>query len=101
MNLSGSDRNFSAAFLEGKMVNTQIKYNSSWKINGWILDHPYGNSILNRNWNPAISVFSGVSVISVLDVHFFEKKDVGMLKDFLSYENSMPDDLIKFGVNGT
>jgi hypothetical protein len=101
MNVSGSDRNFSAAFLEGKMVDRQIKYNSSWKINGWILDHPYGNSILNRNWNPVISVSSGVSVISVLDVHFFEKKDIGMLKDFLSYEISMPDDLIKFGVNGT
>ena len=101
MNVSGSDRNFSAAFLEGKMVGRQIKYNPSWKINGWTLDHPYGNNILNRNWNPAISVSSGVSVISVLDVHFFEKKDVGMLKEFLSYEISMPDDLIKSGVNGT
>jgi len=37
----------------------------------------------------------------VLDVHFFEKKNVGMLKDFLSYEISRPDDIKQIGVNGT
>jgi hypothetical protein len=99
MNVSGSDRNFSAAFLEGKMVDKQIKHNPSWKINGWTLDHPYGNGILNRNWNPVVSISSGASTVAVLDVHFFEKKNTGMLKDFLSYEISMPDDLIKPGVN--
>ena len=83
------------------MVDRQIKYNPSWKINGWILDHPYGNSILNRNWNPAISLSSGVSAVAVLDVHFFGNKNSGMLKEFLSYEISMPDDLIKSGVSGT
>jgi hypothetical protein len=101
MNVSGSDRNFSAAFLEGKTLDRQIKYNPSWKINGWTLDHPYGNSILNRNWNPAISVSSGVSTVAVLDVHFFEKQNLGRLKEFLSYEISMPDDRIKSGVSGT
>jgi hypothetical protein len=101
MNVSGSDRNFSAAFLEGKMEDRQIKYNPSWKINGWTLDHPYGNSILNRNWNPTISLSSGVSAVAVLDVHFFDNKNSGMLKEFLSYEISKPDDLIKPGVNGT
>jgi hypothetical protein len=101
MNVSGSDRDFSAAFLEGKMEDRQIKYNPSWKINGWTLDHPYGNSILNRNWNPAISLSSGVSAVAVLDVHFFGNKNSGMLKEFLSYEISMPDDLIKPGVSGT
>jgi hypothetical protein len=101
MNVSGNDRDFSAAFLEGQMKDKQIKYNPSWKINGWTLNHPYGTSILNRNWNPTISVSSGASTIAVLDVHFFEKRNSGMLKDFLSYEISMPDDLIKFGVNGT
>jgi hypothetical protein len=101
MNVSGSDRDFSAAFLEGDMVDKQIKHNPSWKLNGWTLDHPYGNSILNRNWNPMISVSSGTSTVAVLDVHFFDKKNVGMLKDFLSYEISMPEDLIKSGVNGT
>jgi hypothetical protein len=101
MNVSGSDRDFSAAFLEGRLVDKQIKHNPTWKINGWTLDHPYGNSILNRNWNPAVSVSSGASTVAVLDVHFFEKRNAGMLKDFLSYEISMPDDLIKSGVNGT
>lgn len=101
MNVSGSDRDFSAAFLEGQMEDKQIKHNPSWKINGWTLDHPYGTSILNRKWNPAISISSGVSTVAVLDVHFFEKRNAGMLKDFLSYEISMPDDQIKFGVNGT
>jgi hypothetical protein len=101
MNVSGSDRNFSAAFLDGKMVDKQVKYNPSWKINAWTLDHPYGNSILNRNWNPAISVSSGVSAVAFLDVHFFDNKSSGMLKEFLSYEISMPDDLIISGVSGT
>jgi hypothetical protein len=101
MNVSGSDRNFSVAFLDGKIVDRQIKYNPSWKINAWTLDHPYGNSILNRNWNPAISISSGVSSVAVLDVHFYENKNIGILKEFLSYEISMPDDLIKSGVSGT
>jgi hypothetical protein len=101
MNVSGSDRDFSAAYLEGQMADKQIKYNPSWKINGWTLDHPYGTSILNRSWNPAISVSSGASTVALLDVHFFKKRNAGMLKDFLSYEISMPDDLIKFGVNRT
>jgi hypothetical protein len=91
MNVSGSDRIFSAALLEGKMVDKQIKHNPSWKINGWTMDHPYGTSILNQNWNPAISVSFGASTVGVLDVHFFEKRNAGMLKDFLSYEISMPD----------
>jgi hypothetical protein len=101
MNVSGSDRNISAAFLDGKMVDKHVKYNHSWNINAWTLDHPYGNNILNQNWNPEISVSSGVSEIAVLDVHFFGNKNSGMLKDFLSYEISMPDDLIKSGVSGT
>ena len=85
MNVSGSDIDFSAAFLEGQMIDKQIKYNPTWKVNGWSLDHPYWNSILNRNWNPAVSVSSGASTIAVLDVHLFEKKNSGMLKYFLSY----------------
>lgn len=101
MNVSGSDRDFSAAFLEGQIVDKQIKHNPSWKINGWTLDHPYGNSILNRNWNPSVSVSSRASTVSVLDVHFIEKRKAGMLKDFLSYEISKPDDRIKSGVNET
>jgi hypothetical protein len=101
MNVSGGGRNFSAAFLDGKMVDRQVKYNPSWKINAWTLDHPYGNSIFNRNWNPAISVSLGVSAVTVLDVHFFDNKNSGILKEFLSYEISMPDDLIKSGVSGT
>jgi hypothetical protein len=101
MNVSGGDRNFSAAFLEGQIEDKQIKYNPSWKVNGWTLDHPYGTSILNRTWNPAVSFSSGANTIAVLDVHFFENRNAGMLKDFLSYEISMPDNLIKSGVNGT
>ena len=101
MNVSGSDRDFSAAFLEGQIVDKQIKHNPSWKINSWNLDHPYGSSIFNRNWNPVVSVSSGASTIAVLDVHFFEKKNVGMLKDFLSYEISRPDNIKQIGVNGT
>ena len=101
MNVSGSDRDFSAAFLEGQIVDKQIKHNPSWKINSWNLDHPYGSSIFNRNWNPVVSVSSGASTIAVLDVHFFENKNVGMLKDFLSYEISRPDDIKQIGVNGT
>ena len=101
MNVSGSDRDFSAAFLEGQIVDKQIKHNPSWKINSWNLDHPYGSSIFNRNWNPVVSVSSGASTVAVLDVHFFENKNVGMLKDFLSYEISRPDDIKQIGVNGT
>ena len=41
------------------------------------------------------------STVAVLDVHFFKKKNVGMLKDFLSYEISKPDDIKQTGVNGT
>ena len=85
MNVSGSDRDFSAAFLEGQMIDKQIKYNPAWKVNDWSLDHPYWKSILNRNWNPAVSVSSGASTISVLDVHFLENKNSGMLKYFISY----------------
>jgi len=85
MNVSESDRDFSEAFLEGQMIDKQIKYNPAWKVKGWTLDHPYGNSILNQNWNPAVLVSSGASTIAVLDVHFLENKNSGMLKYFISY----------------
>ena len=98
MSVSGSDREFSAAFLEGKMAGKQIEYNPAWKINGWALDHPYGSSILNRDWNPVISISSGSGTVAVLDVHFFEKKSAGGLKELLSYEISMPDILKNAGV---
>jgi hypothetical protein len=101
MNVSGSDKYFSVAFLEGQIVDKQIKYNPSWKINNWTLDHPYGSSIFNWNWNPVVSVSSGASTVAVLDVQFFENRNVGMLKDFLSYEISRPEDIKQIGVNGT
>ena len=55
------------------------------------MSHPYGASIFNRTWNPAISLSSGRSSISVLDVHFFKKKKAGMIKEILTYEISMPE----------
>ena len=91
MSVSGSDLDFSAAVLEGNMVDKQIQYNPAWRINGWTMDHPYGTSIFNRTWNPAISLSSGRSTISVLDVHFFKKKKAGMIKEILTYEISMPE----------
>ena len=91
MSVSGSDLDFSAAVLEGKIVDKQIQYNPAWRINGWTMDHPYGTSIFNRIWNPAISLSSGGSTVSVLDVNFFEKKKAGMIKEILTYEISMPE----------
>ena len=82
---------FSAAILEGKMVDKHIQYNPAWRINGWAMDLPYGTSIFNRTWNPTISLSSGRSNVSVLDVHFFKKKKAGMIKEILSYEISMPE----------
>ena len=61
------------------------------------MDHPYGTSIFNRTWNPTISLSLGSSTVSVLDVHFFKKNKAGMIKDFLSYEISMPNGLLNSG----
>lgn len=101
MNISGSDLDFSAEVLEGNMLDKQIKYNPAWRINGWTMDHPYGTSIFNRTWNPAISLSSGSSAVSVLDVHFFKKNKAGMIKDFLSYEISMPEGAVNPGESKT
>ncbi len=101
MSISGSDRDFSAEVLEGHMMDRQIKYNPAWRINGWTLDHPYGTSIFNRAWNPSISLSLGASTISVLDVHFFKKRNAGIIKDFLSYEISMPETILNLRVNKT
>jgi len=97
MSVSGSDMEFSATLLEGKMIDKQVKYNPAWMINGWTMDHPYGNGIFNRTWNPTISLSLGSSTISVLDVHFFNKKKLGIIKNFLSYEISMPKDAVSLG----
>ena len=97
MNVSGSDMDFSAEVLEGNMIDNQIQYNLAWRINGWTMDHPYGTSIFNRTWNPEISLSSGPSSVSVLDVHFFKKKKAGMIKDFLSYEISIPEVAVNHG----
>lgn len=101
INISGDDKDFSAEVIEGRMLDNQIKYNPSWRINGWTLDHPYGTSIFNRAWNPAISLSMGTSTISVLDVHFFKKRRAGVIKNFLSYEISLPDNILNLRVNKT
>ena len=101
MNISGGDMDFSAAVIEGQMMDKKIKYNPAWRINGWTLDHPYGTRIFNRAWNPAISLSFGASTISVLDVHFFKKRRAGAIKNFLSYEISMPDSILNLRVNKT
>ncbi len=101
MRISGSDREFSGALLNGNLVDKQIEYNPAWKVNGWTLDHPYGSSIFDREWNPTISLSSGTSRIAVLDVHYFNNKGAGSLKDFLSYEISNPNKFINSGENGT
>ncbi|MEK9627962.1 MAG: hypothetical protein VW455_02975 [Nitrospinota bacterium] len=99
MNVSGSDMDFSAAVLDGKLKHKDIEYNPAWRINGWTLDHPYGGSIYNRVWNPSISISMGQSAISVLDVHFFKKGSAGIIKDFLTYEISMPENVLNLKVD--
>ena len=61
------------------------------------MSHPYGASIFNRTWNPAISLSSGRSTISMLDVLFFKKKKADMIKEILTYEISMPEVVANHG----
>lgn len=89
--LTGDQNNFSAVLLGGQMKAGAISLDPGWLANAWILDHPYGSTIFNHPWNPAIFISQGAGRLSVLDVKFAEPMRSGAAKNFLSYRIEEPE----------
>jgi hypothetical protein len=49
------------------------------------LDHPFGNQIFGKVWNPAIFISQGSENILILPVHVNRNIGKGALRNFLSY----------------
>jgi hypothetical protein len=93
--VAGSDKLFSAALLGGQVKEGKIIYNPGWKANAWILSHPYGNGIFNRNWNSTVFVSQGAGNLSVMDVQFGKELGNGAMRNFLSYRIDEPEAEVK------
>ena len=90
MEIQGNDKNFSAALLQGNMIEGKITYDPSWFANARVLNHPYGSDILDHPWNPTIFISQGAGKFSVLDVKLFRRQGYGALRKFLSYRIDEP-----------
>jgi hypothetical protein len=90
MEVSGSEKFFSAVLLGGRMKEGNIVFDPSWLPNIWILDHPYGSDVFNRRWNPAIFISQGAGHLSILDVKFSQRLGHGAVRNFLSYRINKP-----------
>ena len=73
------------------MKEGNIIFDPSWLPNAWILDHPYGDDIFSRQWNPAVFISQGAGRLSVLDVKFSRRLGHGALRNFLSYRIDKPE----------
>ncbi len=88
--VSGGNRDFSLAFVGGKMKRDSIILDPSWLPNAWVMDHPYGSDIFNRTWNPAVFISQGAGSLSVIDVKYLRHSGQGALRNFLSYRIEEP-----------
>ena len=89
--VAGNEKIFSVVLLGGRMKEGKIIYDPSWLPNAWILDHPYGDDIFSRQWNPAVFISQGAGRLSVLDVKFSRRLGHGALRNFLSYRIDKPE----------
>ena len=85
VDVAGDNNNFTAVLLEGFMKKNKVIYDPTWKINAWILDHPYGTIIFKKAWNPAVFISKGSGNLSVMDVNFIRNIGNGSMRSFLSF----------------
>ena len=85
VDVAGDNNNFTAVLLEGFMKKNKVIYDPTWKINAWILDHPYGTNIFKKAWNPAVFISKGSGNLSVMDVNFIRNIGNGSMRSFLSF----------------
>jgi hypothetical protein len=90
VDVSDNNHKFAANLLEGFIKDNDIVYNSTWSVNPWVLDHPFGSQIFGKVWNPAIFISQGSGNVSVLQVHVNRHIDKGALRNFLSYRIEEP-----------
>ena len=90
MEVAGSERKFSGVLLGGQMKEGSLVLEPSWLPNAWMLDHPYGSDIFNRQWNPAVFISQGAGRLSVIDVKFAGHLGQGAFRNFLSYRIDEP-----------
>ncbi|MGY8761063.1 MAG: hypothetical protein ACKVK9_08000 [Nitrospinaceae bacterium] len=90
VDISGNNHKFSVNLLEGSIKKNDIAYDPTWSVNPWVLDHPFGNQIFRKVWNPAIFISQGSGNVSVLDVHVNRHIGKGALRNFLSYRIEEP-----------
>ena len=89
--VAGNDRNFSVAVVGGQMKDGGFILDPSWLANAWMIDHPYGSDIYNRNWNPVVFISQGAGPLSVIDVKFVRHPGQGAFRNFLSYRIDEPE----------
>ena len=90
VDISDNNHKFSVNLLEGSIKKNDIAYDPTWSVNPWVLDHPFGNQIFGKVWNPAIFISQGSGNVSVLDVHVNRHIGKGALRNFLSYRIEEP-----------
>jgi hypothetical protein len=90
VDISDKNHKFSVNLLEGSIKKNEIAYDATWSVNPWVLDHPFGNQIFEKVWNPAIFISQGSGNVSVLQVHVNRIIGKGALRNFLSYRIEEP-----------
>lgn len=90
MEIAGNKNFFSAVFLGGRLREGKIVFDPSWRVNGWVMDHPFGSDIYSRPWNPAAFISQGAAPLSVLDVIFTQRPANGALRNFMSFRIDEP-----------
>jgi hypothetical protein len=90
VDVSDDNHKLLANLLEGSIKRNVIAYYPTWSVNPWVLDHPFGNQIFGKAWNPAIFISQGSGNISALQVNVNRHIGKGALRNFLSYRIEEP-----------
>ena len=90
VDISDNNHKFSVNLLEGYIKKNEIAYDPTWSVNPWVLDHPFGNQIFGKVWNPAIFISQGSGNFLILRVHVNLNIGKGALRNFLSYRIQEP-----------
>jgi hypothetical protein len=90
VDIQNNNHKFSANLLEGSIKKNEIAYDPNWSVNPLVLDHPFGNKIFGKVWNPEIFISEGSGNVLILQVHVNRNIGKGALKIFLSYRIEEP-----------
>jgi hypothetical protein len=85
-----NSRDYMPYFVNGTIRSNQISFTPSWLGNAWVMDHPYGEKIFNREWRPVIFLSKPEKSFEIIKVekNSYRKNSPGFIRGLQGFRIS-------------